>query len=106
MVEVTGQRRFRFSIRTLMITVAFCAILLAPLVWMLRRAELQVTMERLAAENARAQAERALAQARSAQAVFTTTKSGTMTSPRRDSSGPPQASLFPERPIRKGHIHD
>jgi len=77
MVVATGQRRFRLSIRLFMIAVALCAVLLAPLVWMLRRAELQVTMERLAAENARAQAERAVAQARSAQGVFTATKAGT-----------------------------
>jgi hypothetical protein len=64
MVEATSQRRFRFSIKTLMIAVALSAILLTPLVWMLRRAELQLTMERLAAENARAQAERAVVQAR------------------------------------------
>jgi len=73
MVEATGQRRFHLSIRTLMIAVALCALLLAPLVWVLRRTELQLTMERLAAENASAQAERAVAQARSARAVFTAT---------------------------------
>ena len=56
-----------------MIAVALCALLLAPLVWVLRRTELQLTMERLAAENASAQAERAVAQARSARAVFTAT---------------------------------
>ena len=60
MVLATSQRRFRLSIRTLMIAVALCALLLTPLVWMLHRVELLVNMERLAAENARAQAERAL----------------------------------------------
>jgi hypothetical protein len=39
MVEPAGQRRFRLSIRTLMIYVALCALLLAPLVFMFRHAE-------------------------------------------------------------------
>jgi len=82
MVEATGQRRFRLSIRTLMTVVALCALLLVPLVWMVRRAQLQVTMERLAAENARAQAEKAVAQARSAQVVFTANKAGTTDQPK------------------------
>ena len=33
MVEATGHSRFRLSIRTLMIAVALCAVLLAPAVW-------------------------------------------------------------------------
>jgi hypothetical protein len=66
MVEAAGQRRFRFSIRTLMFAVALCAVLIAPLVWMFRRVE----MARLLAEQAREDALRLrdLAQLRSAQA--------------------------------------
>ncbi|HKI16268.1 MAG TPA: hypothetical protein VKA15_00225 [Isosphaeraceae bacterium] len=85
MVEATGQRRFHLSIRTLMIAVALCALLLAPLVWVLRRTELQLTMERLAAENASAQAERAVAQARSARAVFTATTAAATDQPTAES---------------------
>ena len=37
MVESTGQRRFRLSIRTLMVAVALCALLLALAVWTVRQ---------------------------------------------------------------------
>jgi hypothetical protein len=76
MVEPTDQRRFRVSIRTLMIAVAFCAILLALAVWTVRHYEARVRLERLLAEQARDQAQRAtyLAQVRSAQAAFATAK--------------------------------
>jgi hypothetical protein len=75
MVEATRHQRFRFSIRTLMIAIALCALFLAPLIWMLRHLELQVTMERMAA---RAQAERALylAQILSAQAALNAAEVG------------------------------
>ena len=36
---VSGRRRFRMSIRTLMIAVALWRLLLTPLVWMLRRTQ-------------------------------------------------------------------
>ena len=58
MVEPAGQRRFRLSIRTLMIAVALCALLLALAVWTFRQVEARVRLERLLAE-ARAQADRA-----------------------------------------------
>jgi hypothetical protein len=79
MTDAIGQRRFRISIRTLMIAIALCAVVLTPLIWLLHRLELQVTMERIAADNARAQAERALyaAQLNSAQAAFSAAKPGT-----------------------------
>jgi hypothetical protein len=80
MVESTGQRRFRLSIRTLMIAVALCAVLLALAVMTVRHFEARVTMERLLAEEARAQALLAsdLAQARSTQAALVATKVGTI----------------------------
>jgi hypothetical protein len=84
MAEVTDQRRFRFSIGTLMIAVALCALLLAALVWMIRHLELRVTMERIAADNGRAQAERALyvAQLNSAQAALNAAKPGSTNQPK------------------------
>ncbi len=87
MVEATGQRRFRLSIRTLMIAIALCAVFLVPLVWMRRQLELQLTMERLAAENARAQAERALyaAQVSSAQAALSAATLGNTDQPKTES---------------------
>jgi hypothetical protein len=68
--DSTGQRRFRLSIRALMIAVAFCALLLVPLVWTFRQAE-ALRRERLLAEQARYQAllARDLAQVRSPQAA-------------------------------------
>ena len=57
MVEPAGQRRFRVSIRTLMVAVALCALLLALAVWMVRHFEAQVRRERLLAELARNQAQ-------------------------------------------------
>jgi hypothetical protein len=56
MVETTGQRRFRLSIRTLMIAVALCAVLLALATLTVRHFEARVRVERLLAEQARAQA--------------------------------------------------
>jgi len=101
-----GQRRFRLSIGTLMIAVAFCAVLLTPLVWMLHRRELLLNMERMAAENARAQAERALyaTQVRSAQAAFIATKLGTTDKPK---TGSLWAALSVNHPIfRAGQTKD
>ena len=79
MVETTGQRRFRFSTRTLMVVVALCAVLLALAVWTFRQVEMRVRLERLMAEQARAQAERAtyLAHMESAQAALAAAKLGT-----------------------------
>ena len=76
MVERTGHRRFRLSIRALMIAVALCALFLAPAIWIFRELELREAMARMAAEHARAQAERALyvAQLNSAQAGFSALK--------------------------------
>ena len=79
MVESNGQGRFRLSIRTLMIAVALCAVLLALAVWTVRQVEMRVRLERLMADQARAQAERAtyLAQMESAQAALAAAKLGT-----------------------------
>ncbi len=57
MIGVRGHRRFRLSIRTLMIAVAFCALVLASMVWTLRQNE-ALRLERLHAERARALAEK------------------------------------------------
>jgi hypothetical protein len=79
MIGVTGQRRFRFSIRELMIVVAFCAVVLALVLWTIRQGEARLRLERLAADAARLQAEKALyvAQVRTAQAAFDAVSSGT-----------------------------
>jgi predicted signal transduction protein with EAL and GGDEF domain len=55
-------RRFRFSVRFLMIVVALCALLLAPIVWEYRQNQRLVRAEMRAvqaAERARVEAERA-----------------------------------------------
>jgi hypothetical protein len=79
MVEAAGQRRFRFSIRALMIAIALCALFLAPPIWMYRKVEEARLNMAMAEQNARLQAERALyvAQIRSAQAAFDAAKLGT-----------------------------
>jgi hypothetical protein len=69
MVEAAGQRRFRLSIRTLMVAVALFALLLAPLVCTFRQIEAW-----------RSELPRALAEERaaaSAQAAFVAAKLGT-----------------------------
>jgi hypothetical protein len=78
MVEQTGQRRFRLSIRALMIAVASCALLLVPLVWTFRQAE-ALRLERLLADQARNQAllARDLAQREAAQAALAAAKLAT-----------------------------
>jgi hypothetical protein len=79
MVEPAGQRRFRLSIRTLMVAVALCALLLALAAWTVRQVEMRVRLERAMADQARAQADRAtyLAQMESAQAALAAAKLGT-----------------------------
>jgi hypothetical protein len=81
-METTAEkRRFRFSVKFLMIVVALCALLLAPIVWVyrqnqrLRLAELMAMRE---AERARAEAERAryVTQVRAAEAAFNATSVG------------------------------
>jgi hypothetical protein len=77
MVEAGRQRRYRLSIRALMIAIALCALFLVPLAWMYRQLELQRRMEMVAVEHARALAdERAAALARFTQAGFRTPKPG------------------------------
>ena len=77
MVESAGQRQFQFSTWTLMVAVAFCALLLAPLVWMFRHAE-ALRNERMYAEHARALAEeRAAVAAQAARAAQAAAKLGT-----------------------------
>jgi hypothetical protein len=84
MVGSTGQRRFRLSIRTLMIAVASCAVLLALAVLTVRYFEAQVMRQRMLAAQARDQAlyARDLAQVRSAQAALVATKLGTTDQPK------------------------
>jgi hypothetical protein len=55
-----------------MIAVALCALLLAPIVWMVRRTEAMLLAERLAAESAKRQADSAryLLQVQSAKAAL------------------------------------
>lgn len=84
MVEATGQRRFRLSIRTLMIAVASCAVLLALAVLTVRYFEAQVMRENVMAAQARDQAlyARDLAQVRSTQASLLAAKLGTTDQPK------------------------
>jgi hypothetical protein len=105
MVEAAAQRRFRLSIRTLMIAVALCALFLAPLGWMYRRLELQRRMEMLAVEHARALAdERAAALARFTQAALSAPKQGGTIQP---NAGNLWAALSINHPIFKaGQIKD
>jgi hypothetical protein len=79
MVEAARQRRFRLSIRTLMIAIALCAILLDFLQW----TSVRVREERLLAELAREQAIQAryLMQVRSAQAALNAAKLGSTNQP-------------------------
>jgi hypothetical protein len=80
MTEPVGQSRFRLSIRTLMLAVAFCALLLALAAWTVRQAEARAKLERLMAEQARLRADQAayLAQMESAQAALAAAKLGTV----------------------------
>jgi hypothetical protein len=79
MVESNGLRRFRVSIRTLMVAVAFCALLLTLAVLTVRQVEARVRLERLMADQARAQAllARDLAQREAAKAALAAAKLGT-----------------------------
>jgi hypothetical protein len=104
---VSCHRRYRLSIRTLMLAVALCALLLAPLVWMYRWREAE-RMAILAVQSARVQAELALnrAQVRTAQAVLKATKADTadpleMASQPADSQGNLWAALSVNRPAFK-----
>jgi hypothetical protein len=75
MGRAIGNRRFRFAVRSLMIAVAVCALLLVPVVWVAQQTAL-VRAERMRAidaeRRARAEAARAqyVAQVRSAHARF------------------------------------
>jgi hypothetical protein len=79
MVESNGQRRFRVSIRTLMIAVACCAFLLALAAWSVRQAQMRAMLERaMAAEReAHALLARDLAQREAAQNTLAAAKLGT-----------------------------
>jgi hypothetical protein len=70
MTEVSSRRRFRISIRALMIAVALCALFFTPIVWMYRRTEAMLNAERRAAEAARAAAKANRAQVRAANALL------------------------------------
>jgi hypothetical protein len=74
MTRVIARRRFRVSIRSLMIFVALFALLFAPIMLMFRHFQAQVLLERMAAENARAQAESAIRQVRANQAAISAAK--------------------------------
>jgi hypothetical protein len=84
MVEATGHSRFRISIRTLMIAVALCAVLLAPVVYVFRHFEAKARAARMAELVAREEADKAryLAQLRSAQAALGTASLGNTLQPK------------------------
>jgi hypothetical protein len=75
MVEATFQRRYRLSKRALMIGMALCAFLLAPVVLMFRQAE-ALRLEKAHAEHARA-----VALARFTEAGFSAPKLGNVVEP-------------------------
>ena len=54
MVEPTPNRRFRISIRSMMIVVAVCALLITPVVWSIRRWQVLIQSELRAREAVRA----------------------------------------------------
>ena len=108
MTEVRGARRNRASIRTLMIAVAVCAFLLAPVVWQMRHTEAQLNAERRAAESAALQAEKAryVVQAQAAQAALARAKLAVASQPTMgaeadDRQGDLWAALGVSRPIFK-----
>jgi type II secretory pathway pseudopilin PulG len=80
MGESNGQRRFRLSIRTLMIAVALCALLLALAAWTVRQAQMRAMLERAMAAEREAQAllARDLAQREAAQNTLAVAKLGTV----------------------------
>ena len=94
------KHRFRFSVRFLMIVVALCALLLAPIVWEYRQNQRLVLAQPIAvreAERARVEAERAryLAQLRSAEAALNATRVGEDRRPVAGSpAGNPQGRLW------------
>jgi hypothetical protein len=98
MVETAGHRRFRLSIRTLMIAVALCALFLAPLVLMLRQLELQRRTELVALEARALAEERAAALARFTQAGLGVTNSNNAAQPKAENLW---AALAVNRPIFK-----
>ena len=79
MAEPVHRRRFRLSIRTLMVAVALCALLLALAAWTVRQAQMRAMMERVMAAEREAQAllARDLAQREAAQAALAAAKLGT-----------------------------
>jgi hypothetical protein len=83
-VEQTSQTRFRFSIRAMMIVVAACALLLAPIIWTYRQQQLLVRAEMIAREHemlARAQAAEAQARIEAALAERSAESRGGNASP-------------------------
>jgi type II secretory pathway pseudopilin PulG len=79
MAGSAGQSRFRLSIRTLMVAVALCALLLALAAWTVRQAQMRAMLERAMAAEREAQAllARDLAQREAAQNTLAAAKLGT-----------------------------
>jgi hypothetical protein len=77
--EPAGERRFRLSIRALMVAVALCALLLAIAAWTVRQAQMRAMLERALAAEREAQAllARDLAQREAAQTALAAAKLGT-----------------------------
>ena len=114
MSGVSGSRRFRMSIRSLMVAIALCAVLLYPVVLLVRRTAALMRAERRAAELASMQAvtARNLLQVQSAQVLFNGTKAVTpgqpkMGVPREDRQGNLWAALGVNRPfVTQGQTKD
>ena len=114
MSRVSGSRRFRMSIRSLMVAIALCAVLLYPVVLLVRRTTVLMRAERRAAELARMQAvtARNLLQVQSGQALFNGTTAVTPAQPKMgvptaDRPGNLWAALGVNRPlVKQGQTKD
>jgi hypothetical protein len=79
MNEPTQSRRFRLSIRSMMVVIALCAVLLALVAWSVQQQRLAIQAEhraRMMAEQAMREADRARQAAAQAQALLVQTRAG------------------------------
>src|SRR6516165_6966784 len=82
MVEAAGQWRFRFSIKTLMIAVALCALFIAPPICIYHQLPEERLHMAMTVAKARAQAAMAIDQGRSAQVALNAAKQGNTVQPK------------------------
>src|SRR6516225_6235990 len=106
MVKPASQRRYRVSIRTVMVAVALCALLFGLAAWTVRQAQMRAMLERAMAPEREAQAllARDLAQREAAQNTLAAAKLGTADQKKARSLW---AGLSANHPIfRAGQIKD